>query len=244
MALQDRFEDLRRRNQAALLARRRRADRPPAQGGQEDGARAARAPARQGLVRGDGSARRPHRAGTSAWTSSDAGRRRGHRLRAHPRPAGLRLRPGLHGLRRLAVRGVRAEDLQDHGPRHEDGRAHHRAQRLGGRAHPGGRRLACRLRRHLPAQYPGLGRRPADLRDHGALRRRRGLLARHHRLRVHGQAQLLHVRDGAGRDQGGDPRGGLLRGAGGCRPRMSPPPGWPTSRRRARRSAWPSSASC
>ena len=73
---------------------------------------------------------------------------------------------------------------------------------------------------------------------------RRGLLARHHRLRVHGQAQLLHVRDGAGRDQGGDARGGLLRGAGrrvhACRHLRA----WRISRRRARRSAWPSSASC
>ena len=198
-----------------LAGRRRRADCPPAQGRQEDGARAAGAPARQGLVCGDGSARRPHGPGLRHGRAASAGRRRRHRVRPHSRPAGVRLRPGLHGVRRLALRGVCAEDLQDHGPRHEDGRAHHRAQRFGGRAHPGGRRLPCRLRRHLPAQYPGLRRRPADLRDHGALRRRCGLLTRHHRLRVHGQAQLLHVRDGAGRDQGGDARGGLPRGAGG-----------------------------
>ena len=119
-----------------------------------------------------------------------------------------------------------------------------RAQRLGRRAHPGGRGLAGRLRRHLPAQYPGLGRRPADLGHHGAVRGRRGLLARHHRLRVHGQAQLLHVRDRARRDQGGDPRGGLVRGAGRRRPPTAPPRGWRTSPRRTRRSAWPSSASC
>ena len=47
-----------------------------------------------------------------------------------------------------------------------------RPQRLGRRAHPGGRRLARRLRRHLPAQHPRLRRRAADLGHPGALRRR------------------------------------------------------------------------
>ena len=32
-------------------------------------------------------------------------------------PAGLRVRPGLHGLRRIALRDERREDLQGHGPR-------------------------------------------------------------------------------------------------------------------------------
>ena len=36
---------------------------------------------------------------------------------------------------------------------------------------------------------------PADLRDHGALRRRRGLLAGDHRLQHHGGGHELHVRD-------------------------------------------------
>ena len=71
-----------------------------------------------------------------------------------------------------------AEDLQGHGPRDEERRARRRPQRLGRRAHPGGRRLARRLRRHLPAQHARLGRRAADLGDHGAVRGRRRLLAR------------------------------------------------------------------
>ena len=52
------------------------------------------------------------------------------------------------------------------------------------------------------------GRRPADLRDHGAVRRRRGVLAGDHRLQHHGRRHELHVRDRAGRDQDGHARGG------------------------------------
>ena len=58
---------------------------------------------------------------------------------------------------------LRREDLQGDGPRDEDRRAGHRPQRFGRRAHPGGRRLARRLRRHLPAQHARVGRRAADL---------------------------------------------------------------------------------
>ena len=50
---------------------------------------------------------------------ADSPRRRlRHRLRPHRRPPGLRLRAGLHRLRRLALRGQRRKDLQDHGPGH------------------------------------------------------------------------------------------------------------------------------
>ena len=92
------------------------------------------------------------------------------------------------------------------------GHAGRRPQRLRRRAHPGRRGLARRLRRHLPPQHAGLGRRAADLRDHGAVRRRRGLLAGDHRLHRDGRGHELHVRDRArrrphgharGRDQGG-----------------------------------------
>ena len=69
----------------------------------------------------------------------DHRRRRRRRLRHDRRPAGVRVRPGLHGLRRHDVRGERAEDLPDHGPGHAERRAGGRAQRLGRRAHPGGR---------------------------------------------------------------------------------------------------------
>ena len=66
----------------------------------------------------------------------------------------------------------------------------HRPQRLGRRAHPGGRRVARRLRRHLPAQHAGARRRPADQRDHGPVRGRRGLLAGDHRLHPDGRAHV------------------------------------------------------
>ena len=93
-------------------------------------------------------------------------------------PARVRLLPGLHGLRRLARRGHGREDVQGHGPGGQDRLPGHRHQRLRRRAHPGGRRVARRLRRRLPAQRPLLGRHPADQPDHGPVRGRRGLLAR------------------------------------------------------------------
>ena len=68
-------------------------------------------------------------------------RRRGHRLRHRRRPPGVRVRPGLHRVRRLARRGVRREDRQGHGPGAEDRLPGHRHQRLRRRPHPGGRRL-------------------------------------------------------------------------------------------------------
>ena len=101
-----------------------------------------------------------------------------------------------------------AKIVQDHGPGGEDGRAGRRPQRLRRRAHPGRRGLARRLRRHLPAQHARLRRRPADLRDHGPVRRRRRLLAGDHRLHDHGRGHELHVRDRARRDPDGDARGG------------------------------------
>jgi hypothetical protein len=45
---------------------------------------------------------------------------------------------------------------------------------------------ALRLRRHLPAERAELRRHPADQRDHGPVRRRRRLFARHDRLHLHG----------------------------------------------------------
>ena len=79
-------------------------------------------------------------------------RRRGHRLRHHRRPPGVRVLPGLHGLRRLAGRGLRREDHQGHGPRDQDRLPDHRHQRGRRRPHPGGRGLARPVRRDLPPQ--------------------------------------------------------------------------------------------
>ena len=141
-------------------------------------------------------------------------RRRGrHRLRHRLRPQDLRLLAGLHRLRRLAERGLRREDLQGHGPGREVRLPRRRDQRLRRRAHPGGRRLARRLRRDLLAQRAGVGRRPAAQPRDGAVRRRRGLLARDHRLRLHGRGLLVHVHHRPRRREDGDGRGGDLRGA-------------------------------
>ena len=52
------------------------------------------------------------------------------------------------------------------------------------------------------------GRHPADFRDHGAVRRRRRLLAGDHRLQHHGRRHELHVRDRTRRDEDGHARGG------------------------------------
>ena len=93
------------------------------------------------------------------------------------------------------------------------GRAGRRPQRLRRRAHPGRRGLARRLRRHLPPQHPLVGRRAADLRDHGPVRRRRGLLAGHHRLHRDGRGHELHVRDRPGRDPHRHARGRHQGGA-------------------------------
>ena len=98
-------------------------------------------------------------------------RRRRHRSRPNRGPPGLRLLAGLHRVRGLAVRGVRREDLQDHGPGGAKRRAGDRSQRLRRRAHSGRRGLARRLRRDLPAQHARVGRRPADLGHPRSVRR-------------------------------------------------------------------------
>ena len=141
------------------------------------------------------------------------GRRGRHRPRHDRRPPRVRLLAGLHRLRRLARRGHGREDVQDHGPGGQDRLPGDRHQRLRRRADPGGRRLARRLRRRLPAQRQLLGRDPADQPDHGPVRGRRRLLARDHRLHLHGEGDLAHVHHRPRRDQDGHRRGGRLRGA-------------------------------
>ena len=143
------------------------------------------------------------------------GRRR-HRARQDRRPARVRLQPGLHGVRRIAVRGVRREDLQGDGPRDEGRGTDHRAQRFGRRADPGRRRVARRVRRHLPAQHAGLRCRAAAFAGDGPVCRRCGVLPGDHRLHDHGRGHELHVRDRAQRREGRDPRGRRRRDARRC----------------------------
>jgi starch synthase len=129
------------------------------------------------LLRRDRCAGHPPLPPTSAWhDQEDPGRRRGHRLRHTSTAAWSTSSPRTSRSSAAASRGPTPEDLQDHGPRHEERRAGHRPQRLRRRAHPGGRGLARWLRRHLPAQHAGLRRRPPDLGDHGPCAGRRGLL--------------------------------------------------------------------
>jgi hypothetical protein len=196
------------------LGRRPAAHRGAAQEGQAGRARAPGDPARRGLLRGVGHVRRAPLRRLRHGREPGARRRRGDRLRHGQRPPGLRVQPGLHGLRRLALRASRREDLQDHGQGGPGRRAGHRAQRFRRRANPGGRCLARRLRGRVPAQRDLLGRGAADLHDHGALCRRCGLLPGHDRLHLHGQGLLLHVRHGPRRSEDRDPRDRDPRGAG------------------------------
>ena len=89
-----------------------------------------------------------------------------------------RLFPRLYRSRRLGRLCPRRQGVQGAGPGPAERRAGDRHQRLGRRAHPGRRGLAVGLWRDFYPQHPRLGRHPPDLGDHGALRRRRGLLAR------------------------------------------------------------------
>ena len=199
--------DLERRLDEAVHAGLGEGGREAARQGQQDRPRADRRAARRGLVR---RARRAGPAPLDGLRPGETGavrRRRGHRLRHHRRPSGVRVLPGLHHLRRLAGRGLRREDHQGDGPRHQDRLPDHRHQRGRRRAHPGGRRLARPLRRDLPPQRARLRRHPADLADHGQLRGRPRLLPRGHRLHGHGRPDLGHVHHRSRRDQDGHRRG-------------------------------------
>ena len=84
-------------------------------------------------------------------------------------------------------------------------------ERFRRRADPGRRRVARRLRRHLPAQRHGVRRRAADLGDPGPMRRRRGVLAGDDRLHDHGRGHELHVRHRPERREDRDARGRRCR---------------------------------
>ena len=190
----------------------RQGGREAARARQAAGAGARRAPARPGVVRRARPLRSSPRGRVRDARQAPPGRRGRDGVRHRLRAAGVRLLTGFHRLRRLVERGVRREDLQGDGHGREGRLSGRRDQRLRRRPDPGGRRLARRVRRDLLAQRPGLRGRAADLADPGAVRRRRRLLAGHHRLRADGRGDLVHVhhrprrgegRHGRGRDPGG-----------------------------------------
>ena len=90
----------------------------------------------------------------------------------------------------------------------------------GGRADPGGRRLTGAVRRDLLPQRAGVRRDPADLADHGPVRRGCRLLTGDHRLHRHGRQDLAHVHHRSRRHQDGHRRERRVRGA---RRRPHPP---------------------
>src|SRR3954454_450280 len=100
--------------QGTGAARRFRAlRRATALEGQDDGPRAHRAPAGRGIVRGA----RPAGPLTCDRERRAALHRRRHHWVGHGRrPQGVRVLPGLHGVRRVTRRGVRREGPQGHGP--------------------------------------------------------------------------------------------------------------------------------
>ena len=119
----DRFEALAALERQAAAAGGAERDRPPARGRQADRARAHRAAARPRQLRRARQVRHPPLHRLRHGREEDPRRRRGHRLRHGRRAHGLRVRAGLHRVRRLAVRALRAEDLQGDGPGDEGRRA-------------------------------------------------------------------------------------------------------------------------
>ena len=73
------------------------------------------------------------------------------------------------------------------------------------------------------------GRRPADLADHGPVRRRRGLLPRDHRLHRDGRPDLAHVHHRPGRHQDGHRRGRRRSRSWAAPARTTPSPASPTT---------------
>ena len=193
--------------------RRPRPDRRAARPGQAHGARTPRAAPRRRLVPGDGRPRDPPRDRLRPGRPPVPGRRGGRGLRQDQRPAGRRVRAGLHRPRRLVLDRAVEQDQPHPGPRARERRAAHRAQRLGRCADPGGRREPRRVRRGVRAQRPLVGRHPPDLGHPRPVRGWRRLLARAHGLRRDGPRHELDVPHRPRRRGGRDRRAGDDRGA-------------------------------
>jgi hypothetical protein len=104
----------------------------PARGRQADRARAHRPAVRSRHVRGARQARHAPLPRLRHGGADHSRRRRRRRPRPRRRPPGLRVRAGLHRLRRIALGDQRREDREDHGPGDEDGRADRRLNDSGG----------------------------------------------------------------------------------------------------------------
>ncbi len=206
----ERLQELRRE---ALHAGQREGRCEASRRGSSPRARARREALRPRFVRRARPLRPPPRGRVRDAREAPVRRRGRDRLRHRLRAEGLPLLAGLHRFRRLAERGLRGEDLQGHGHGPEVRLPRDRDQRLRRRAHPGGRRLARRIRRDLLAQRPILGRRAAALAHHGSMRRRRRLLARDDRLHLHGRGFVVHVHHRPRCREDGDGGGGHVRGA-------------------------------
>jgi hypothetical protein len=119
-------------------------------------------------------------------------RRCDHRVGHGRRPQGVRVQPGLHGVRRRARRGVRREDPQADGPRLKTGAP------LVGLNDGAGARIQEGV--VSLASYGGIfpqravvGGDPADLGDPRSVRRRRRVQPGDDRLHLHGARVVAHV---------------------------------------------------
>ena len=230
--------------------RRGRARRLGGRGGeaarprQEDRPGADRAAAGSGLVHRAGRVRPAPLDLLRDGEAAALRRRRGHRLRHHRRPPGLRVQPGRDGVRRQPRPGLRGEDRQDHRLRAEDRLPADRAQRGRRRPDPGGRGLPRPVRGDLPPQHPRLRGHPADLVDHGRGRRRARLLPRADRLRRDGRPDLADVHHRSGRDQDRHRRGRDAWRSWAAGVRTTPSPATRTTSAPTRRTRSPTSRRC
>ena len=174
--LSERIEELNKRKEQALAARLRASRRAPARPRQDARPRAHRVPARRRVVPRARHARPPPQtqrhpaSGRTPTASSPAG----------ARSTAARCSSSARTSRCSAARSARCSPRRS--TRLMDlaigRRAVHRPQRRRRRPHPGGRRQPRLLRRDLLPERAVVRRHPADQRDHGPVRRRRGVLAR------------------------------------------------------------------
>jgi len=183
MSLDERFDELARRHAEAELGGGEERIRRQHKAGKKTARERLDSCSTRPLHR-DRQVRRPIRATTSAWTSRDSRVTSRHRLGTHPRPPGVRLSLRISRSSEAPSRGYARKICKDHGPGHEDGHASRGPQRLRRRANPG----ASSRWPGTPtssAEHAGVRRRAPDLRGPRSVRRRRRVLAGHHRLRLH-----------------------------------------------------------